>query len=41
MFSVPPPEDVAVDGSDVEHPLRLDGYLANDFRQFLRVVLPT
>lgn len=41
MFSVPPPEDVVVDGSDDDHPLRLDGYLAQDFRQFLRVVLPT
>jgi hypothetical protein len=40
MFAVPPPPDAIVDGSDDEHPLRLDGYLADDFRQLLRVVLP-
>jgi hypothetical protein len=40
MFRVPPPGDVAVDGSDNDHPLHLEGYLADDFRQLLRVILP-
>jgi hypothetical protein len=40
MFAVPPPPGAVVDGSDDEHPLRLDGYLADDLRQLLRAVLP-
>jgi hypothetical protein len=40
MFSVPPPPDAVVDGSDDDHPVRLDGYLADDFEQLLRVLLP-
>lgn len=40
MFSVPVPKGTIVDGADDEHPLRLDGLHADDFRQFLRVVLP-
>jgi hypothetical protein len=40
MFSVPPGNGVIVDGSDDEHPLRLDGYTADDFRQLLKVILP-
>jgi hypothetical protein len=40
MFRVPPPDDAVVDGSDDDHPLHLEGYLENDFRQLLRVLLP-
>jgi hypothetical protein len=41
MFRLPSPRKVIVDGSDDEHPLYLEGYLASDLRQLLRVtVLP-
>jgi hypothetical protein len=40
MFSVPQAENEAVEGSDDEHPLVLEGYLAHDFKQLLRVLLP-
>jgi hypothetical protein len=39
MFSVPPPADADVDGVDDEHPLHLEGYLADDFEQLLRVLI--
>jgi hypothetical protein len=40
MFALPVGEGVDVDGSSDERPLRLEGYLAEDFRQFLRVLVP-
>jgi hypothetical protein len=40
MFALPVGEGVDVDGSSYERPLRLEGYLAEDFRQFLRVLVP-
>lgn len=40
LFGVPLLENVAVGGSDDDHPLHLDGCVAEDFRQLLRVVLP-
>jgi hypothetical protein len=40
MLEVPQPSGQPVDGSDEDHPLRLDGYSAADFRQLMRVVLP-
>jgi hypothetical protein len=40
MFSMPAPPGVILDGSDDDHPLHLKGYLADDFKQLLRVILP-
>jgi hypothetical protein len=40
MFHVPPLIDTVLDGCDDEHPLYLEGYLAEDFRRLLRVLLP-
>jgi hypothetical protein len=40
MFALPAIGGGGADGSSDERPLRLEGYLAEDFRQFLRVLLP-
>jgi hypothetical protein len=40
MLEVPQPSGQPIDGSDEDHPLRLDGYSAADFRQLMRVLLP-
>jgi hypothetical protein len=40
MFSVPPPPDQIVEGFSVEHPIRLDGIAAVDFRRLLTQLLP-
>jgi hypothetical protein len=40
MFSVPPPPNKPVDGSSVEHPLRLDGVSRDEIKAFLRLFLP-
>lgn len=42
MFSLPPPEDQIVDGTDEQHPLRLpETYGKAEFRLFLEVLLPS
>lgn len=40
MFHLPAPGDTVVEGLDDNHPLILHGYLADDFRQLLRVISP-
>jgi hypothetical protein len=40
MFRIPAPDNAVVEGSDDDHPLHLEGYLSEDFRQLLRIVLP-
>jgi len=40
MFSFPPPPDTEVEGSSDEHPIRLDGVMADEFRQLLKVLYP-
>ncbi|KIM62352.1 hypothetical protein SCLCIDRAFT_25084 [Scleroderma citrinum Foug A] len=40
MFSFPPPPDTEVEGSSDEHPIRLDGVAADEFRQLLKVLYP-
>jgi hypothetical protein len=40
MFSIPQFASGVVEGSDDEHPLVLEGHLAQDFKQLLRVLLP-
>jgi hypothetical protein len=39
MFSLPQPPDVRPDGSDEDHPLRLETVSASEFRTFLRLVM--
>jgi hypothetical protein len=40
MFALPTGEGTECEGSSDQQPLRLEGYLAEDFRQFLRVLVP-
>jgi hypothetical protein len=40
MFSVPQGDGGTIEGTDDEHPLVLPGYLAYDFEQLLKVLLP-
>jgi hypothetical protein len=41
MLSMPQAADGSpVEGSDDDHPLHLQGYLASDFEQLLRVLWP-
>jgi hypothetical protein len=40
MFNLPQAEGNVMEGSDDEHPLILEGYLAQDFKQLLRVLFP-
>jgi hypothetical protein len=40
MFQIPPPHVAVLDGSDDEHPLVLEGYLAHEFRALLQVLFP-
>lgn len=40
IFSLPSAEGAVIDGSDDEHPFRLDGISAADFRRFLEVLYP-
>jgi hypothetical protein len=39
MFAVPLPPDMIVEGTDDSYPLHLEGYLAEDFTQLLRVLI--
>jgi hypothetical protein len=39
MFAVPLPPDMTVEGTDDNYPLHLEGYLAEDFTQLLRVLI--
>jgi hypothetical protein len=41
MFSVPQPADAPEEGSSEAHPLKLEGVRKEDFRNFLRLFLPT
>lgn len=38
IFSLPAADDIAVDGSDDDHPFVLGGVEADDFRALLRVI---
>jgi hypothetical protein len=40
MFAMPPPDGKAVDGSSDDHPLRLEGHSATEFRRVLKVLFP-
>lgn len=44
MFELPPPSgqgvEAALDGSDDDKPLRLEGIKKSDFEQLLRVMFP-
>ncbi|OBZ75084.1 hypothetical protein A0H81_05026 [Grifola frondosa] len=40
MFSLPVPDGGVADGSSDEHPLHLEGIACDDFRPFLRVLVP-
>lgn len=40
MFLMPSPRAAPHDGTDDEHPLRLDGVKASDFRELLRTLFP-
>jgi hypothetical protein len=40
MFRLPAPGDAMTEGSDDDHPLILHGYLAEEFRQLLRIISP-
>jgi hypothetical protein len=41
MFSVPQPADALEEGSSKAHPLKIDGVRKEDFKNFLRLFLPT
>jgi hypothetical protein len=40
MWSLPQPGGTPADGTDADHPLRLDGVSAVDWKSFLRIVMP-
>jgi hypothetical protein len=40
MLSMPQGETSTLEGSDDAHPLVLSGYLAGDFEQLLKVLIP-
>jgi hypothetical protein len=41
MFDLPQAADVVVDGTDNEHPLKLEGLNYNDYKVFVRVAVVT
>jgi hypothetical protein len=41
MFQLPTGSDGAVEGTNEEHPITLEGYKATDFDALLKVLYPT